>query len=297
MNKFIISCSAIFITILFASCSSTQKITVNGKPNTSIYNTEYEYLGKIQSDGKTKIKLKKKKYEALLLSQEEGSDIFIPFAINYKYTNYSTNTYLLSCIPPFLIIGTSYMYSIPDIRFGYNFKYTSNQSTNQDIPFTNYLNSGERRETAEKNSTTVISNESSNDKVTKHVVSSEAKSRTSKANKTLKNTGKTLQSVYIGNGKLIKDKQTVESYTDMKIILTAGDNNTVNVEVLESNGESFFSTASRYDIKKRGKGFYLSLHGIPSAMITIDSNNNLIYYHPKVNIDGDIYTLQINAVR
>lgn len=60
MNKFIISCSAIFITILFASCSSTQKITVNGKPNTSIYNTKYEYLGKIQSDGKTKIKLKRK---------------------------------------------------------------------------------------------------------------------------------------------------------------------------------------------------------------------------------------------
>ena len=41
----------------------------------------------------------------------------------------------------------------------------------------------------------------------------------------------------------------------------------------------------------------MSLKGIPSAVISIDSKGNLVYYHPKVNIDGEIYTLEINAIK
>lgn len=89
----------------------------------------------------------------------------------------------------------------------------------------------------------------------------------------------------------------IEEYSNVKVVVLRIDNNTVNVDVVE-NGESYFSTKSKYQVKKKGKNTYvLSLNGIPDAFITIDNAGHLTYIHPKVNIDGDIYTLNITATK
>lgn len=67
------------------------------------------------------------------------------------------------------------------------------------------------------------------------------------------------------------------------------------VQVFEGSGESFFSAGNKYGIKKGRDGFSLALQGIPSAVITINGKGALAYCHPKVNIDGEIYTLEISA--
>ena len=89
--------------------------------------------------------------------------------------------------------------------------------------------------------------------------------------------------------------KVIEEYSTMKVVVLRIDNSSVNIDVIE-NGESYFSTKTKYQVKKKGKNTYvLSLDGISDAFITIDSAGHLTYIHPKVNIDGEIYTLNITA--
>lgn len=292
MNNIIKLLSTIFAVGILTSCSTMQKITVKGKPNTSIYNNQYTYLGSIQSNGKAKIKIDKAYYESMLLAKEEGSKIYVPFAIDYKYHNYGIEGLIYTFVPVPIFSLLIYSVSLPE----YSFKYSPYQTTNQDMAFTNYANSGERRENAEKGISGVINTNNTDNTKKSSAISSKARPRTSKAKKTLKSPAKILQGVYTGSGKLMRNNNTVENYTDMKVILTAVGNNTVKVEVFESNGESFFTSPDVYDIKKNAKGYYLSLRGIPSVFISF-YNNNMVYHHPKVNIDDEIYTLHISTAK
>ena len=61
------------------------------------------------------------------------------------------------------------------------------------------------------------------------------------------------------------------------------------------SGESFFGSELEYTIRKTDDGYELVLNGIATAVISIDHNGKLSFTHPKVNIDGELYTLSINA--
>lgn len=126
--------------------------------------------------------------------------------------------------------------------------------------------------------------------------SSSAKSRSSKSNRSLSDIGRMVEGTYVGSGKLLFEKREVETYQDIKVILKRQDKNTVMVDVYESNNEPLFNGSHKYHIKKNGSGKYLlSLDGIPSATITIDSKKQMVYLHPKVRIDRALYTLEISA--
>lgn len=67
------------------------------------------------------------------------------------------------------------------------------------------------------------------------------------------------------------------------------------VDVYE-NGSLYFSSTCLYSVTEKNKGGYnLKLKDIPEASIKIDKNGNMSYYHPKVDIEGDIYILKISA--
>ena len=100
---------------------------------------------------------------------------------------------------------------------------------------------------------------------------------------------------YTGSGYLAQKGKVIEEYSAMKVVVMRIDNNMVNIDVVE-NGESYFSSKTIYQIKKKDKNTYvLSLDGISDAFVTIDNAGHLTYIHPKVNIDGEIYTLNITA--
>lgn len=170
-----------------------------------------------------------------------------------------------------------------------NFKYLTYQNTNDDFVFTAYENTGERRLIGSSTSMEETSTASPE-------AYSMARLRTSKATRTLNDYGKTIAGTYRGTGKLRQGDKVIESYNNMALTVERIDKNTVTVAVKDDYGEPFFSRADRYGIRKgRGRNLTLTLDGIPSATIRIDGNGKLSYNHPKVNIDGDIYTLEISA--
>lgn len=299
MKKSIKLFSILCVAVMLAACSSSQQVTVTGIPGTEIYNnrTEFQHLGTIGVDGKAYLKLPKTEYDAFLFYHPEGSNAYIPFAVDYYYNNQNWKhwTAVLS-IPTGIFIAPAFLSAMNSgIQLDYKFKYQSFQNTNQDLTFTDYVNSGFKREIGgssktyfpDANDTPVSRNDVS--------ASSKAKSRTSKANKTLNDYGRQLGGTYIGTGKLIFKDEVIESYKNMKVVLTRVDKNNVMVQVFEGSGESFFSAGNKYGIKKGRDGFSLTLQGIPSAVITVNGKGSLAYCHPKVNIDGEIYTLEISA--
>ena len=103
-----------------------------------------------------------------------------------------------------------------------------------------------------------------------------------------------MSGTYLGNGTLLYNGSTIESYSSIEVVIDRKSKNTVNVRVIE-NGESFFASDLEYPVKRVDDGYELKLTGISNAVISIDNNGNLSFYHPKVNIDGVLYTLNINA--
>lgn len=77
----------LFVGILFAlsSCNVTQKITVVGRPGTTIYDTNDRMLGTIENTGKTTLEISRNDgYYAFLQAQAPGSNILVPFALDYQ---------------------------------------------------------------------------------------------------------------------------------------------------------------------------------------------------------------------
>lgn len=323
----------LLLSVTFYSCTTYQKITVYGKPGSEIYTPDNNRVGTIQSNGKTKVTLPRDGYYAYLLSHEAGSNELVPFALDYKNKSYSGTRALaglgytvvaasivcdivgLAAVigkdedvgAPFLIGGLSgglvgaILSGVPESRLNetqreYQFKYLSNHKTNYDLQITEFVDNGYSKSVGNGFVTTSAPTASLvREPTTTSQSTSSARSRTSKSKKTLKDFGKQIAGTYVGTGKLLEKDNVVESYNDIKVVVKRQSNNSVEVEVFESNGDAFFNNASIYRVNKKNDAFNLSLNGIPSAIITIDADTDMIYYHPKVNIDGVIYTLEISA--
>ncbi|MBQ4162386.1 MAG: hypothetical protein IJD84_05820, partial [Parabacteroides sp.] len=125
-------------------------------------------------------------------------------------------------------------------------------------------------------------------------VSVSKKRLSDKSSKILKDYGKQIEGVYIGDGTLTQKKETIEIYNGIKIKIERISKNEVNVNVEESDGTEFFEAPSKYKIIRNKNGSYTLKHSnISTAIITIDKNGNLTYLHPKVNIEEELYVLKI----
>ncbi|MBR4242381.1 MAG: hypothetical protein IKR98_00555 [Bacteroidaceae bacterium] len=68
-----------------SSCSSKQTLIVQGQPGTVISSPQQQQLAIIDYDGKAKVTLKRSEgYTPFLLSQAPGSNLLVPFAVDYK---------------------------------------------------------------------------------------------------------------------------------------------------------------------------------------------------------------------
>lgn len=124
-----------------------------------------------------------------------------------------------------------------------------------------------------------------------------ASERGTKAKKTRSDFGKNIAGTYSGNGRLLIGKVEDEAYSTIIVKIERIDKNNVKVRILESD-EDFFESPLTYIIVADKKGGYkLTLKDVPSATILIDKNGKLVFNHNKVYIDGDVYTLTINARR
>lgn len=332
--------TVVFFCSMINSCSTFQNITVFGEPGTEIYTPNLEKVGTIKGDGKGEITLPRDGYYPFLLSGDGGSEMKIPFALDYKNRSYTGARILYVAETAMTAIGLSvltvctvaFMASGEDaedlgivpqtvagtvVGFGalggvavtdarlketqrkWQFEYLSKQSSNQDLRFEKFVDNGYKKEIGSR-SVSIEENVAESDRKVEPVrsesFSSAAKSRSSKSKRTLTDLARQVEGTYVGSGKLLLKDETIENYQDIKVVLKRLDKNTVQVDVYESNGEAYFNESGRYSVKKVDSGKYqLTMNGIPSATITIDSGKKLAYLHPKVNIDGNLYTLRISA--
>lgn len=197
------------------------------------------------------------------------------------------------------------------VNHQYCFQYLHYQKTNQDIKFTmpllesatiekNTSNHSANQSFMSRNSapgSIGVSSASDGASESATVSRSNRTLASSTSKKTLKDNAKKIEGTYIGSGSLMQGQEIIEDYSDIKVTLKRKSDDVVLVNVIES-GSNFFTSDGEYTIHKRNDGKYtLMLKGIRNATIEINTNNNLIYLHPRVNIDGTIYTLSIKAVK
>lgn len=297
MKKYIHILGAVLASVCLASCATpSQKMTVVGTPGTVIYSPWYVELGTIGSDGKANIKISYSSYKPFLFSRRPGVEELVPFALDYKYKSGRGKRIELTVglMTSVALIG------IPLACDGWrwldveDYRYLKNQTTNDAFRFLPIVDNGVRKEVGIPEATlmpeSIVTPEEEG-----QASSSVARSRSSKSLRTLKDYGKQVEGSYTCSGRLKQRGSVVESYSDVKIVITRIDKNNVYVDVKEG-GESFFSSKGKYAIKKDVKGgFVLTLSGISTAVIKIDVEGRITYVHPKVNIDGDMYTLEANG--
>ena len=291
--------SCLLITCLAVnSCSTMQKITVFGTPDTEILGQDYKKIGTIQSNGQLQLKIKNYDYLTYFLSHTPGTEEYVPFALDYKYKNYSTaqNIHLFFLCS---FVGIPLAVFISPFANGseYNFKYLQTQRANDEFVFTAYKNTGERRAVGMSSGISTASGGVTTASATQEGVST-ARPRTQKAARTLKDYGKAVAGTYRGTGRLKQGETVVESYRNMAVTIERTGKNSVTVNVIDDYGEPFFSNKGTYNVKRgSGQSYRLTLDGIQSATISVDGNGKLVYIHPKVSIDGEIYTLEISALK
>ena len=309
--KFIIFVMLVFVV---SSCTTTQKFMVEGTPGTKIYTPFGTCVGTIQNSGKTKIELPSDGYYAYMLSKDEKSDLFIPFALDYKKcsrigvkavghlgfwllgygfvatlaggydmafesgSGATLGTGLAAMAIGGSMLGTS-MNRLKQTSYNYQFKYLEKQSTNNDFTFSKPVLASAPKKAVTK---TKPLNESKKD--TSH----------GKIRKTFKNYSAQLEGTYVGSGTLTLNGKVIELYTNALISLERIDDETVCVNV-EEGGALFFDDCSSYKIKMTKNGYTLTHSEIANAVIKVKKNGQIEYMHPRVNIDGTNYTLSLSA--
>lgn len=177
----------------------------------------------------------------------------------------------------------------------YQFKYLKTQRTNQDIQFTQPTFNRRPSEISNR-----VNGQSEQARATadhKDQSSVSTKKLSNKSTKTFSDFGAVIEGEYIGTGTLYLGQDVIERYSDIQVSISRVDKTTVEVNVIESDGNVFFSEGATYDIKKDKIGKYTLTHSDISKATIIINKKQASYRHPRVNIDGDIYILEISAQR
>ncbi len=86
---------AFVVALNLSSCHTSEKFMVYGTPGTEIYTPTQERLGVIDYDGIAHIKLSSDVCYTYLLSKDNSSPLYIPFALDYKNKSYIGSRTLL----------------------------------------------------------------------------------------------------------------------------------------------------------------------------------------------------------
>lgn len=190
-----------------------------------------------------------------------------------------------------LAMGAPAQSRLRQTAYDYSFSYEKNQ--NLEIPL---LSSTLLNPNPEKNASTNYKGSSSTrKKASSGSTSAASSSKGSKVSKSRSSSANKIVGTYTGTGQLLKNKHQEEFYSNINIIVSQEDKNTVTVRIIE-DGEDFFEEPLVYTVTTDKKGNYqLKIDKIPEAVITITKSGSLSFTHPKVNIDDTMYNLTIKA--
>lgn len=146
-----------------------------------------------------------------------------------------------------------------------------------------------KEDASRKESSTRRKKATSGNDVKQEIISS------SKVNKTRSDHSKKVEGEYKGSGILLFGKNIDEKYSEIAVIMKRIDKRHVSVRIIESD-DDYFEAPLEYEIHVNKNGGYdLNIENLPEASIKITQNGKLTFKHKKVNIDNQIYTLEITA--
>lgn len=278
------------IVITVNSCSSTKEICITGKPEVEIYSQYMEKITEIASDGKASASVslfdpQDIVVNHIMFSHEKDSDLYIPFALNFEEHKFGYNKALtafaftspLLLLSPFLWICT-----FQDVQSGLNFQYLPEQATNQDIVFTPLKQTAEYK-TLDKSS----------QNISKSKANTERRRFSSGSSQSNNDPMSVITGRYSGKGELLDGSDVIEEYTDLSIVIKKKSENTVSVEVLASDGYSYFDEEMIYSVTKQDEQFVLKQKGANSRIVI--KNGNLSYTNHNINDGETVFTLKITA--
>ncbi len=274
----------IIITVIMFNSCGTQKIDIIGNPGTEIYSCDIQKISQITNSGRTTIKISKRPNRnpltnIFLSKNNNDSSLYVPFVLNFK-KNPNYEILYISTIPIFCYPTMFSEYY--NNQFYYRFKYLSEQHTNQDIVFTPLKQTAEYK-TLDKSSQNVSQTKAN----------TERRKFNSGGSQSNKDPMSVITGTYSGKGELLDGSDVIEEYTDLSIVIKKKSENTVSVEVLASDGYSYFDEEMIYSVNRQDNQYVLKQKGANSRIVI--KNGNLSYSNHNIN-DGDmVYTLKINA--
>lgn len=170
----------LLMLLMLFSCGAPQKISVSGKPGTKIYSPNMRFMGEVSSSGTAVVSMDKDNYYAYLLSKDEGSSEYVPFALNYNrdlhsgekaaivlggITSFTGSFGGIICllagaegaVAPFLFASAAGLgiMIFPALateldQFEWSYSYVKKQRTNQDIAWTPITQTAEYKTIAKK---------------------------------------------------------------------------------------------------------------------------------------------------
>lgn len=321
--------------LLLSSCSTSTKITINAKPGTvfPLYDKENLKMVKCDNSGSVTYRQSDDNYVGLTYSYDKEGNL-IPFAFDYGKRVHAATVFnnlglgvsavglFGSCIGLIGMVASGGDDSMTEIALGglgvtcfglsfgwpsetraeqsaykYHYRYKRYQKTNQDLSFTmpeiTLLDPPQSYHDA--TGITKSINPSNTDNGNSNDVAVSSKTLGERSSKKLSSNADKVSGTYVGTGSLKQSGATIENYQNISVTIVKVSSNVVGVNVVESNGDRFFSSNLEYDIQVSGIGSYTLVNKKTNdAKITI-SMNSLDYIHPRVNIEGDIYQLHISA--
>lgn len=266
----------IIITVIMFNSCGTQKIDIIGKPGTEIYSCDIQKISQITNSGRTTIKISKRTNRnhpltnIFLSKNNNDSSLYIPFVLNFKKNpNYEIlyiSTIPIFCYPAVFIDESN------NTQFHYRFKYLSEQHTNQDIVFTPLKQTADYK-TLDKNT--------------------ERRKFNSGGSQSNKDQMSVITGTYSGKGELLDGSDVIEEYTDLSIVIKKKSENTVSVEVLASDGYSYFDEEMIYSVNRQDNQYILKQKGSNSRIVI--KNGNLSYTNHNINDGETVFTLKITA--
>lgn len=276
MKRIQIFLIAIIISITLDSCNGTKEITIIGKPGTEIYSHEMQKISVIDNNGNAIINVENDyQFDYVYFSHEKNSDSYIPFALNFEENKFGNNQkvkgFIYTC--PLMILSPFYMMILnQDEQSELHFKYLSEQHTNQDIVFTPLKQTADYK-TLDKNT--------------------ERRKFNSGGSQSNKDQMSVITGTYSGKGELLDGSDVIEEYTDLSIVIKKKSENTVSVEVLASDGYSYFDEEMIYSVNRQDNQYVLKQKGSNSRIVI--KNGNLSYTNHNINDGETVFTLKITA--
>lgn len=318
------SIMTIVLVVMAPSCSTTVKVRASAGTQ---YENNQGQNAQVGSDGHFARKYKiNQSYEAFEWTAS-NSGLWVPYALDYKtrsgFLEASSITLIVTTIPALVVTVIGALVDEPGLLmaggagaivgllggglpqtgllqtdpYQYRFKYCRNQRDNTDLTFTKpqitYLDPPSSAKVKSEEDQNKADNTSSEFSVSTKKIGE-------RSTKKILNHAALVEGTYIGKGSLKQNGIVIEKYEDIRVVVTRLENNVVSINVIESNGDAFFATGSKYDVVCGKDGVYQLTHTIvKDAKITVNSANSsyllMNYNHPKINIEGDIYQLQIEA--